>query len=63
MRRGFSVSAKQDAPQHSSKAILTLHSAFTDFLGMCRGFFLDEIEIPERDNDIRDKLIWVLAHK
>jgi hypothetical protein len=27
------------------------------------GFFLAEIEIPERDNDIRDKLIWVLAHK
>ena len=37
--RGFSVSAKQDAPQHSSKAILTLHSAFTVFLGNSRGFF------------------------
>ena len=46
-RRGFSVSAKQDAPQHSSKTILTLHSAFTVFPPKA-GFFHDEIEIPER---------------
>ena len=27
----FRIYAKQDAPQHSSKATLTLHSAFTVF--------------------------------
>ena len=62
-RRGFSVSAKQDAPQHSSKAILTMHSAFTVFLGKCRGFFHDEIDFPEGGNDISDKTVWKLAYK
>ena len=47
LKNCFSVSAKQDAPQHSSKAILTLHSAFTVFPPRA-GFFHDEIEIPER---------------
>ena len=27
------------------------------------GFFHDEIEILEKDNDISDKTVWELAHK
>ena len=34
----FRIYAKQDAPQHSSKAVLTLRSAFTVFLGKAEGF-------------------------
>jgi hypothetical protein len=33
------------------------------FLGQSRGFFHDEIEILEKDNDISDKTVWELAHK
>ena len=59
----FRIHAKQDAPQYSSIAILTLHSAFNVFLGNSRGFFHDEIEILEKGNDISDKSGWELAHK
>ena len=48
--------------QHSSKTILTLHSAFTVF-PLKAGFFHDEIDFPEGGNDISDKTVWKAAIK